>query len=147
MANTSLLDRFSPSTRDALERSKVSVAAFKHSHITPEHLLLGMLESSDATLSKALALGKAKPAQLKILVQRHLRLGEYEIAADQLTFSERAKRVLETAREESVRAQNPQIGPEHLLLGLIRVRNTVASAVLAAVDLDADGVRAELARH
>lgn len=45
-------------------------------------------------------------------------------------FSEAAKRVLTLAQEESERAHHSYIGTEHILLGLLRVRDTVAGEVL-----------------
>jgi ATP-dependent Clp protease ATP-binding subunit ClpA len=90
---------------------------------------------------------KVDAPKIKLLVERHLRPGPYSLPADELTFSERAKSVIETAREECVRAEHPQISPEHLLLGLLRIRNTVASAVLLAVDMDENVIRATIATH
>jgi ATP-dependent Clp protease ATP-binding subunit ClpC len=134
-------DRFTPATRDVIAQAKKSVREYKYTHITPEHILLGILAAGDGVVLKGIKAGKATPAQIKVLVQHHLRPGEHDVPEEQLSLSERAKRVVEAAKEESVRAQKPQIAPEHLLLGLTRVRNTVASAVLAAVDLQTDLLR------
>jgi len=137
-------DRFTPTLRETIERAKQSVLKYKHTHITPEHLLLGLVSVADPEVLRGVKIATATPEQIRILVERHLRAGDAAISEDQLGFSERAKRVIETAREESVRAQKPQIGPEHLLIGLTLVRNTVASAVLAAVDLKTDLLRETL---
>ncbi len=141
MSEATPQDKYTPATRDAIEKARESVKAYKHTHITPEHILLGLIALNHESVNRGFKLGKATPDQIKILVQHHLRVGEYVIADDLLSFSERAKRVIETAREEAQRVQKPQIGPEHLLLGLARVKNTVAAAVLAAVDLVPDAVR------
>jgi ATP-dependent Clp protease ATP-binding subunit ClpC len=141
MSGTAMADRFTPATRQVIEQAKLSVLKYKHTHITPEHLLLAIVETNDPVLAKGFHIGKATPAQIKVLVEHHLRIGDILLADDQLTFSERAKRVIETAKDESVKSQKTQIGPEHLLLGLARVRNTVAAAVLAAVDLKEDELR------
>ena len=141
MSGTAASDRFTPSTRQVIEQAKASVLKYKHTHITPEHILLAIVETHDPALIKGFQIAKATPAQIKVLVEHHLRVGDLLLTEDQLAFSERAKRVIETAKEESVQAQKAQIGPEHLLLGLARVRNTVAAAVLAAVDLKEDELR------
>lgn len=134
-------DRFKPATRDVITRAKASVAEYKHAYITPEHILLGLLEAGGEPIHKALKTSSATVEQVRVLLQRHLRAGDFKIPEDQLGFSERAKRVVETAREESLRAKSDQIGPEHLLLGLLLVQNTVAGAVLRAVDLNDTKVR------
>jgi len=138
-------DRFAPETRSAISRAKALVVEFKHTHITPEMILLGLLQAEDPELQKGWQAAKASPEQIRKLVLQHLRPGETPIPERLVSFSERAKRVIETAREEAVRTKAPRIGPEHLLLGLTRVTNTVCSAVLRAVDLDTETVRAALA--
>jgi len=134
-------DRFKPSTREVITRAKASVAQYKHAYITPEHILLGLLDAGGEPIHTAFKTCTATAEQIRVLLQRHLRAGDFQIADDQLGFSERAKRVVETAREEALRAKSEQIGPEHLLLGLLQVQNTVAGAVLRAVDLNDTRVR------
>jgi ATP-dependent Clp protease ATP-binding subunit ClpC len=141
---TEAYDRFTQSTRDAIQEAKKSVLKYKYSYITPEHILLGLIAMADPVVLRAMGAGKATPQQVKILLEHHLRPGDYELTEDQLAFSERAKRVIEAAREEAVRVQRLQIAPEHILLGLTRVRNTVAGAVLAAVDLRTETLRKAL---
>lgn len=141
---TEAYDRFTQSTRAAIEQAKKSVLKYKYSYITPEHILLGLLNAADPAVVQAMSAGKAKPEQIRVLLEHHLRPGDYELTEEQLSFSERAKRVIEAAREEAVRDQRLQIAPEHILLGLTRVRNTVAGAVLAAVDLKTETLRKAL---
>ena len=144
MESAATPDRFTASTRDIIVRARESVIQYKHTHITPEHMLLALMDTKDDALAAGMKTAKATPEQIKVLLKHHLRIGEVVMKEDQITFSERAKRVIETAREESIRAQSQQIGPQHLLLGLAMVRNTVAGAVLAAVDLKEDTLRATL---
>lgn len=134
-------DRFKPATREVITRAKASVTRFKHAYITPEHILLGLLDAGGESVAAAFKCANATQDQIRVLLERHLRNGDFSIVEDQLGFSERAKRVVETAREESARTKSEQIGPEHLLLGLLQVQNTVAGAVLRAVDLNDAKVR------
>lgn len=144
MESAATPDRFTASTRDIIVRARESVIQYKHTHITPEHMLLALMDTKDDALAAGMKTATATSEQIKVLLKHHLRIGEVVMKEDQITFSERAKRVIETAREESIRAQSQQIGPQHLLLGLAMVRNTVAGAVLAAVDLKEDTLRATL---
>jgi len=57
-------------------------------------------------------------------------------------FTDRVKKVMQLAREESVRLGNDYVGTEHLLLGLIREGDGVAVAVLKNLNVDLE----ELAR-
>ncbi len=58
-------------------------------------------------------------------------------------FTDRVKKVMQLAREESVRLGNDYVGTEHLLLGLIREGDGVAVAVLKNLSIDLD----DLARN
>ena len=56
-------------------------------------------------------------------------------------FTERARRVLTLAQEESLRFNHNYIGTEHLLLGLVRESEGVAAKVLANLGVDLKKVR------
>jgi ATP-dependent Clp protease ATP-binding subunit ClpC len=56
-------------------------------------------------------------------------------------FTERLRKVMYLAREEAARLQHDYIGPEHLLLGLIREGGGVAAAVLTQLGIELDTVR------
>ena len=57
-------------------------------------------------------------------------------------YTERAKRVLMFAHEESRRLNHDYIGTEHLLLGLVREENGIAARILAGMDVDVAKARA-----
>lgn len=138
MAVQSMTDHFSPEGAAVIQRAKEHARKYRHSHISPEHLLLSIVETGGVEALKIIQRGRATPAQMVLLIQHHLREGENDIPIEQLNFSERGKRVLEAARQESVRVQASTIEPRHILLGLSKVHNTVAAAVLGAVDLKGD---------
>ena len=59
-------------------------------------------------------------------------------------FTERARKVVILAKEEAKRFNHDYIGTEHLLLGLIREGEGVASAVLQNTGLSLDKIRLEI---
>ena len=56
-------------------------------------------------------------------------------------FTQRARRVLSIAHQEAERAQNNNIGTEHLLLGLMEEDGGVAGRVLRELGMVTDRVR------
>lgn len=56
-------------------------------------------------------------------------------------FSAEVKKILSLSREEAVRLGQDYIGTEHLLLGLIQDRSTLAAKVLDFMDVDFDDLR------
>ncbi len=61
--------------------------------------------------------------------------------ADDRQMSPRASQVLADASGEAARLGHPYIGTEHLLLGLLRVSDGVAGAVLSALTVDRAALR------
>jgi ATP-dependent Clp protease ATP-binding subunit ClpC len=61
-------------------------------------------------------------------------------------FSPRAQQVISLARKEADRFNHNFIGTEHLLLGLINLRQGTAVAVLKKIGVDLDKVRMEVER-
>jgi ATP-dependent Clp protease ATP-binding subunit ClpC len=59
-------------------------------------------------------------------------------------FTPRAKQVIVLANEESLRLNHNFIGTEHILLGLLKLGNGVATNVLVKLGLDLEKARAEV---
>jgi ATP-dependent Clp protease ATP-binding subunit ClpC len=59
-------------------------------------------------------------------------------------FTDRVKKVMQIAREESVRLGNDYVGTEHLLLGLVKEGEGVAVAVLRSMGVDLDELSANI---
>ncbi len=59
-------------------------------------------------------------------------------------FTERARRVVVYAQEESRTLEHDYIGTEHILLGLLREEEGLAARVLASLDITVERVRAEV---
>jgi ATP-dependent Clp protease ATP-binding subunit ClpC len=59
-------------------------------------------------------------------------------------FTERARKVLDLAREEAQHFQHNAIGTEHLLLGLVREGESIAAHVLESLNVTPEKVRKEV---
>ncbi|WP_222871592.1 Clp protease N-terminal domain-containing protein [Nonomuraea sp. PA05] len=59
-------------------------------------------------------------------------------------FTDRARRVVVLSQEEARTLGHPQIGTEHLLLGLVREGEAVAAQVLAGFGVGLDGARRQV---
>ncbi len=62
-------------------------------------------------------------------------------------FTPRAQQVLQLAKKEAQRFGHDFIGTEHLLLGVIKLAQGVAVAVLQSMNLDLETVRMEVEKH
>lgn len=59
-------------------------------------------------------------------------------------FTERVRKVLALAREEAQRLHHEYVGTEHILLGLLKEGEGIASQVLNNLKIDTDAVRTRI---
>ena len=57
------------------------------------------------------------------------------------SFTDRVRRALQLAREEAARLHHQYVGPEHILLGLIRDGDSVAARVLTNLKVDLKAIK------
>lgn len=62
-------------------------------------------------------------------------------------FTERVRKVLATAREESHALNHEYVGTEHILLALLKEREGVACAVMQALNADVNMIRRDVLQH
>lgn len=116
--------------------------------ISPEHILLGLVRE-DKTIS-----ARFFPARNALTVDSVRREVEERIVlrdripqSSELHLSHETRRVLFYANEESRDMKDRHIGPEHLLLGLLRHQNSIAADILHHYGLRLQDVRDEIARE
>jgi hypothetical protein len=130
-----MFERFTDRARRVLVLAQEEARLLNHNFIGTEHVLLGLIQEGDGIAGKALEqLGIGlEPAREKVKQVVHP-------AASSTTgsppFTPRAKKVLELSLREALQLGHNYIGTEHMLLGLVREGEGVATKVL--VDLGAD---------
>ena len=140
-----MFERFTSSARRVMVAAQDEARSRNHSHIGTEHLLLGVLREEDGVTVDVLEqLGVARDV-LRGQIEEMIGVGSVP-PGDQIPFSPRAKKAMELALREALQLGHKFIGPEHLLLGLIREGEGVAGQLLVRLGADLTGVeRAVLA--
>lgn len=59
-------------------------------------------------------------------------------------FSPKVSEILAFSREEAARLASRSVGPEHLMLGLLRERNSIVSDILSQANVDMQSVKHDL---
>src|SRR5690242_9692474 len=140
-------ERLTPECRRVLKHADDEAARYGHEYIGTEHLLLGLLKEDDCVAVRALqSLGvDAAKVQREIdkIIQGGPVLPPLSIARPQTPAVQRA---LAYAREEADDLRHNYLGTAHLLLGLLRETEALASAVLANLGLTLDKVRNQIVR-
>jgi ATP-dependent Clp protease ATP-binding subunit ClpA len=141
-----MFERFTHEARQVVVLAQDEARALGHNYIGTEHLLLGLLrdEEERADAERPLRSLGVTLAGTRERVRRIVGSSEH-VTAGQIPFTPRAKKVLELALREALSHGHNWIGPEHILLGLARENEGVASRVLMEFDADAVKLREAVA--
>jgi len=77
---------------------------------------------------------------LRVEIEKHLQIGTSDTPQD-MQLSPQGKKVIELAYDEARHLNHNYIGPEHLLLGLIREEKGIAGRVLSQMGINIAPVR------
>ncbi|TET05864.1 MAG: ATP-dependent Clp protease ATP-binding subunit, partial [Candidatus Atribacteria bacterium] len=114
-----------------------------HDYIGTEHILIGLLKEEEGVASQVLKQLGVNVDKVVEEVERLVGKGEYQQVGE-VTFTPRAKKVLELASQEASQLKNNYIGTEHILLGLIKEGSGVAVRILTDLGISLDNVYSEI---
>src|SRR5262245_50689406 len=131
---------FTERVRAVLALSRQEVVALNHGYVGPEHILLGLLREGEGVGASALRnLGvDASATRDRLIATTGNGIGGGPTGPD-VPYSTRAKKVLEHAMTASRDLEHPYVGTEHLLLGLLADRKSIATQMLNDQHVDLDG--------
>ena len=111
--------------------------------ISTEHLLLGMLRESPGLLVPWLR-SRSIADSIRKQIEAKRAAGESIPPSVDLPLSRQSKRVLAYSAEEGERLKHKNIGPEHLLIGLLREGTCLAGDLLKQHGLTVEQIRKDL---
>ncbi len=139
----SRFDRYTLDARRSLAQAREIALRLQHKTICTEHILSGLLEANDATVTGAIA-------GLGVNVQRLRQALEFVIGRGtrpplvEPTLSPQAREVLDLAEQEADAEGQSEVGTDHLLLGLLREGQGIAAGVLESFGITLDRARMQL---
>jgi ATP-dependent Clp protease ATP-binding subunit ClpA len=113
-----LFERFTEHARQVVVLAQEEARTFKHDHVGPEHLLLGLLRTHDGVGVGMLESLDVAVERVRGEVVRVVGLGNQSAPA-QISFTPEARRILERSLQESLGLGHTFIGTDHILLGLL----------------------------
>lgn len=141
-----MFERYTERARQVVTLAHHEAIALHHDYIGTEHLLLGLLREEEGLAARVLANLDLTADEIRREVERITGVGTHDGSDLPLPFTPRAKKVCELALREALSLGHNFIGTEHILLGLIRENEGVASRILLDFNLDAQKVRVEIIR-
>jgi len=139
-----MFNRFTERARKVVLLAKEEAKRFNHDYIGTEHILLGLIREGEGVAAAVLQKLGLSPEKIRLEVEKLVQPGPATIVSGDIPFTPKAKKVIELAMEEARSLGHNYIGTEHLLLGLIREGEGVASQVLMNLGLDLNRVRNEV---
>jgi len=139
-----VFERFTERARQVVVLAQDEARALKHNYIGTEHILLGLLREEEGLAARVLEGLEITVEGVRAQVARIVGQGDEAILTGQIPFTPRAKKVLELALREALSLGHNYIGTEHILLGLVRENEGVASQILLDFGVDAETIRGEI---
>ena len=124
------LERFTPRARLAVDAAANAARSLGHNFVGTEHLLLGLFTQPEGLAARVLAEAGVEPAAVEARLVESLP-PQGEPLLDNPLYVPQASLALQGALGEALRLGHNYIGTEHILLGLLRDRDTPAASILA----------------
>ena len=138
-----MFSRFTERAQQVLVLAQEEAKRLSHNFIGTEHLLLGLVREGSGIAARALQKMNVDLNRVRSEVERITPKGD-KLFFQGITYTPRAKRVVELSIEESQNLGHNYVGTEHILLGLLREGEGIAAQVLTNLGIDLKRARKEV---
>lgn len=134
---------FTERAKRVLSIAQAEAKNFKHQSVGSEHLLLALVLEPNGIAGKTLRQLNADETEIREEIEQLTGYGTVKSypAGVYLPYSPRAKQIFAYAGDEAKRLGAPNIGTEHILLGLLRDEEILASRILVNLGLSLPKMR------
>lgn len=143
-----MFERYSERSRRVIFFARYEALQYGSPVIAPEHILLGLMREDKTIAARFFPFRNALSVDaIRKDVEERIVLRDRIPQSAELHLAPVTKRILFYANEESRQLKNRHVGPEHLLLGLVREEKSVAAEILFGYGLRLQDVRDEMSRQ
>lgn len=140
-----MFERFTDRARKAIALGNQEAQRFNQDYIGPEHILLGLIKEGSGVAHAVLKNLDISIEKLRKQVESRITTLPDMVTMGKLPMNDSAKSVLEAATQCADHMGNNYVGTEHLLLGILSVKNdNLAYECLLGLQFDDVKVKAEL---
>lgn len=133
-------ERFSNLNRHSIVLAQEAARTHKHDSIGTEHILLGLL-GEPRGLAYEVLIAKAESEQsLRDTIEEAMPPAGKKALRGHIAFGPQSKAVIEQAHRASADLGHDWVGTEHMLLGLIRVKESPAAQILRNLGFTPDDI-------
>ena len=139
-----MFERYCEAARRTLFYARYEISLIGGPAIETEHLLLGLLRETAGLTRSIFSTAKLSYDNARAEIESAGSNRQKVATSVEIPFSADAARALQYAMEEADSLQHKDIGTEHLLLGILRVGDAVATPLLWRYGLTLDGTRDQI---
>lgn len=143
-----MFERYTERSRRVIFFARYEALQYGSQVIAPEHILLGLVREDKAFATRFFPPESAVSAmKVRAGIEDRIAVRSRIPQSSELHLAPETKRILFWANEESRHLKNRNIGPEHLLAGILREERSVAAEILIGFGLRLQTVREEIIRQ
>ncbi len=141
-------NRFSPKVKEIIANSRDVAVKYSHDYIGTEHLLIGVIDDADSLAIRTLQslnieINYIKDELISSMIKNE-ETPEDTYNIGNLPLTKQAEKALKVAFLEAKLLQTNIIDTEHILLAILKNKETLATKILSKFDIDYESFRTEL---
>jgi ATP-dependent Clp protease ATP-binding subunit ClpA len=136
-------DNLGDDLRKVVDFARQEATRLEHNYVGTEHLLLGLVRHERTAASQVLKRLGVDLELLRSAVEFIVGRGDQTLP-DDVGLTPRAQNAIELAKQEAQNLGHATVNAEHVLLGLLRERESVAAGVLESFRVTLEDVRAQV---
>ena len=122
-----MFERFTDRSRRVVVLAQEEARMLNHEYVGTEHILLGLIREDGGVAARALESLGISEEEARQQVEEIVGRGQADPARGHLPFTPQGKKVLQLSLREAIALGHGYVGTEHILLGLIREDDGVAT--------------------
>ena len=135
-----MFEKYTEKARRVIFFARLGVSELGAKSIETEHLLLGLLQEDTSLLSRFLA-ANVSADEIRKQIEDRAERGPRIPTSVEVPLSNESKKVLNYAADEAKKSGHKEIGTKHLLIGLLRRKQSMAEQILREKGVDLSAVR------
>jgi ATP-dependent Clp protease ATP-binding subunit ClpC len=139
-----MFGRFTDQARRVVVHAQEEARMLGRARVGSEHILTGLFLAGDSVAVLALESEEISLEAVRRQIGNEAASSGQKPLLGYLPYEREAKMALDLSRREALQLGHHQIGPEHLLLGLIRASDSTAAGLLSQLGADPAQVRSQV---
>ena len=131
------MNQFTIQAQRALQLAIEAAEELGHQYIGTEHILLGLRREGTAVAAKVLQSNGIDDQKILDMITKFISSDTKVTILERAGYTPSAKRLMQNAMQESLRAGARLVGTEHILIAMLKDTNCVASRIIATLGANA----------